>query len=157
MSVERTSRPTVGGGIGGKWRPATFLRTLGKAQSREPSALPGLPSVSPPRLSPMSDEAGLPKATVNKVIKDCLPPDLKIASEVRDIVADASLGTITSYSSHTRSFIRTSPIDCTYPKGSPQQAHPSPWQGAQLSPLFYTAHWQFVCDLLTLLTSCTDF
>lgn len=41
----------------------------------------------------MSDEAGLPKATVNKVIKDCLPPDLKIAAEVRDLVADASLGT----------------------------------------------------------------
>ena len=40
----------------------------------------------------MSDEAGLPKATVNKVIKDCLPGELKIASEVRDIVADASLG-----------------------------------------------------------------
>ena len=40
----------------------------------------------------MSDEAGLPKATVNKVIKDCLPSDLKIAAEVRDLVADASLG-----------------------------------------------------------------
>lgn len=43
----------------------------------------------------MSDEAGLPKATVNKVIKDCLPSDLKIAAEVRDLVADASLGKYT--------------------------------------------------------------
>ena len=40
----------------------------------------------------MSDEAGLPKSTVNKVIKDCVPADLKIAAEVRDLVADASLG-----------------------------------------------------------------
>ena len=40
----------------------------------------------------MADETGLPKATVNKVIKDCLPENLKIAAEVRDIVADASLG-----------------------------------------------------------------
>ena len=47
----------------------------------------------------MSDEAGLPKSTVNKVIKDCVPADLKIAAEVRDIVADASLGMFTLFSS----------------------------------------------------------
>lgn len=44
----------------------------------------------------MSEEQGLPKATVNKVIKDCLPGELKVAAEVRDLVADASLGTYPS-------------------------------------------------------------
>ena len=40
----------------------------------------------------MSEE-GLPKATVNKVIRDSVPNDLKVASEVRDIVAEAAFGT----------------------------------------------------------------
>lgn len=74
------------------------LQTLSHTISGAPGALflwPLAPanSVLPPLLCDMSDEAGLPKATVNKVIKDCLPADLKIAAEVRDLVADASLGT----------------------------------------------------------------